>query len=550
MALTVPTRDTKHKLDVPDQAKGNPVYEQTSQDMPLFCCGRNCGRNSRITVFILGIIGIICSTVVCLSPNYFSFVSLRNDTFYDEDKTQPVPYEYATEANVGLFRYQIMEVFEYPWPPSEQRELFDAMHNRELERLAELDNLKDEQDSTSTDSTSTFWSSDSTLEKLRRLQNKFPDEFYDDDTIFPKDGDDDSLLQNETMYQNDTVGIILTLSPTDTPSADRPVTVVPKVLPGSNVVSRLPTTTPTSSPTISDPNLLIDVDIGVVKPYPPGVEFDSYFKNGQKGAMWAPILATLGLFFGMIEFCFCIYKCSWLPTALFLYGAFMFQMMTLFLFMSDDFCNYAQDCVLGYSGVLSVIAVIMYFICQTLICMTPRPPPMFNLCKKKTRRKKEKKKKNANEWDETQNLADNEDGFKDEPGRPTSFIGDDEGDNDGPTAMYDDDYDNYGNDGYDDDGYDDGDDGYDDDGYDDGDDGYDDDGYDDGDDGYDDDGYDDGDDGYEQAVQEPSYNDDYEKGDDDAYGDEDEEYDYDDDDDDDGSEKVGDKKSVTKGALT
>jgi len=146
--------------------------------------------------------------------------------------------------------------------------------------------------------------------------------------------------------------------------------------------------------------------------------------------------------------------------------------------------------------------------------MTPRPPPMFNLCKKKTRRKKEKKKKNANEWDETQNLADNEDGFKDEPGRPTSFIGDDEGDNDGPTAMYDDDYDNYGNDGYDDDGYD------------------------------------DGDDGYEQAVQEPSYNDDYEKGDDDAYGDEDEEYDYDDDDDDDGSEKVGDKKSVTKGALT
>ena len=27
--------------------KGNPVYEQTRQDMPLWCCGKNCGRNSR-----------------------------------------------------------------------------------------------------------------------------------------------------------------------------------------------------------------------------------------------------------------------------------------------------------------------------------------------------------------------------------------------------------------------------------------------------------------------------------------------------------------------
>ena len=32
---------------IPDKAKGNPVYEQTSQDMPMFCCGKKCGRNSR-----------------------------------------------------------------------------------------------------------------------------------------------------------------------------------------------------------------------------------------------------------------------------------------------------------------------------------------------------------------------------------------------------------------------------------------------------------------------------------------------------------------------
>jgi hypothetical protein len=39
--------DDPNKTNVPQEAKGNPVYEQTRQDMPLWCCGRNCGRNSR-----------------------------------------------------------------------------------------------------------------------------------------------------------------------------------------------------------------------------------------------------------------------------------------------------------------------------------------------------------------------------------------------------------------------------------------------------------------------------------------------------------------------
>jgi hypothetical protein len=83
---------------------------------------------------------------------------------------------------------------------------------------------------------------------------------------------------------------------------------------------------------------LIQAEIGVVKPYPDGIgQFDQMFTNAQRGAMLAPIFATLGLFFSCIEFCCCTYKCSWLPTAIFLYGAFMFQLMTMFLFMSEDF---------------------------------------------------------------------------------------------------------------------------------------------------------------------------------------------------------------------
>jgi hypothetical protein len=44
-ALNAPTKPGEKQ--VPEQARGNPVYEQTRQDMPLWCCGRNCGRNSR-----------------------------------------------------------------------------------------------------------------------------------------------------------------------------------------------------------------------------------------------------------------------------------------------------------------------------------------------------------------------------------------------------------------------------------------------------------------------------------------------------------------------
>ena len=76
-------------------------------------------------MIVLALIGIACSAWFCMSPKYFTFVALRNDTFYDEDKIQPDPFKYAVEANVGVFRYEILEVFEYPWPPPKQeRQLY------------------------------------------------------------------------------------------------------------------------------------------------------------------------------------------------------------------------------------------------------------------------------------------------------------------------------------------------------------------------------------------------------------------------------------------
>lgn len=240
---------------------------------------------------------------------------------------QPKPFEYAVEANVGLFRYQILEVYEYPWPPLEEEEEvnFDRMHNRELERLAKFDSENEQ------------------FPGKRLLEgNKFPPAFYDDDdgvkNIVDATDDDESSTPsgNITAHQNDTMDILSTQSPADSPVDFEPEEV-PEPLPGSFTNNSFPTTTPTSSPTGGNPNDNIDVQIGVVLPYPAGHELDKLFKNGQSGAMWAPILATIGLIFASIEFFCCIYKCSWLPTAIFLYTAFMLQLMTMFLFMTEDF---------------------------------------------------------------------------------------------------------------------------------------------------------------------------------------------------------------------
>lgn len=482
---------TNQQNEIPDQAKGNPVYEQTRQDMPLWCCGRDCGRKSRITVFILGTIGILCSSIVCLSPHYFSFVSLRNDTFYDPEKFQPQPFKYAVQANVGLFRYEILEVFDYPWPPLEENKIFDAMHNRELERLARLD-ADNQQTSLGGGLNFNFFD--------RFLQEKFPAGFYDDDdgiddntagvgkdVIFPPPSD------NATTYQNDTMDTVLTRAPGDIPIdiADIPIDEVPDVVPGSNADERLPTSTPTFAPTNGNPNDDIDVEVGVVQRYPPGSEFDKLFENGRSGAMWAPILASIGLVFATMEFCCCIYKCSWLPTAIFLYIAFMLQLMTMFLFMSEQFCDYTQDCALGSAGYASVIAVICYFICQTLVCMTPRPPPKFNLLKKAPVRRKKRKKRRPNEFedDEQENLSDSR-GFADEPSYNSSRHLDPYDDQDPYSSRYNDD-DNDGS------GYQDGS------------------GYG---DGRDEEGYsDDYGDGYDQEGYNDSYNNGYDDGYDDNY---------------------------------
>jgi len=269
-----------------------------------------------MVVFALGLVGIACSSFVCLSPRYFSFVSTRNDTFTDPDKLQPHPFEYATEANVGLFRYEILEVYEYPWPPKGERELFDAMHERELKRLDAVDGDGDVDNRKVTASTSTY------MNRLlnRLLPNKFPDDFYDDDNVVTSiqtmdddnvNGggddffDDDNVVTSiQTMdddnnkitaHQNDTTMLVLTRAPSDTPYEERIPTSfgILDVIPGSNAGVRLPTTSPTQSPTITNPNDLIDVDIGVVKPYPAGAKFDSLFSNGQMGGEFTFLIRFL-----------------------------------------------------------------------------------------------------------------------------------------------------------------------------------------------------------------------------------------------------------------
>jgi hypothetical protein len=277
---------------------------------------------------------------VCFSVDYFSFVSLRNDTFTDTtgQKTPPHPFEHATEANVGIFRYEILDVYEYPWPPKQQeRRLFDELHNRELQRLATKERQQQEDDL------------DQLFNHVRKLQNDTEDaeppvEMVDDDSFANDSGNVTDTDTNSNITSNETKpeftkppDVELTAAPTALQPA-LPPSEIPDVGPGNTAGSEEPTGAPSAAPTITNPNDLIEAEIGVIKPYPDGIgQFDQMFTNAQRGAMLAPILATLGLFFSCIECCCCTYKCSWLPTAIFLYGAFMFQLMTMFLFMSEHF---------------------------------------------------------------------------------------------------------------------------------------------------------------------------------------------------------------------
>ena len=381
---------------LPEDAKGNPVYEQTRQDMPLFCCGRNCGRNSRyvrsmvilccirfvlwftlrvsnrcvschirlidyyiyllfsvsgsrvhlvcvrilnrtkthspksVVVLVLAIVGIICSIILCRSTKYFQFESLRNDTFYDKEKFQPEPFEYATKANVGVFRYEILEVFYYPWPPKKKSEATEEGFGFTGAGFESGEGFE-----SGGGGRARYLAFESEEALQRWLQGDAAG-----GTTNVTGANETAVLANATSANATSTNATAT-NGTAAPSA--PEVLAPGAdipLPGdlASPGTPSPTASPTMAPTISNPNDKVDVDLNTPKSYPKGMkQFDAVFTNAQRGAMWGPILAGIGTVFGLIELCCCIYKCSWLPTALFLYLAFMFQSFTLFLFLSDDF---------------------------------------------------------------------------------------------------------------------------------------------------------------------------------------------------------------------
>jgi hypothetical protein len=278
-----------------------------------------------ITVFVLSVIGIACSIWLCLSSDYFKFISLRNDTFYDIDKKQPEPFQYATEANVGLYKYVILDVFEYPWPPPRERVLFNDMLEDELRRL---------QDSAAPSAAASASPSAMASATPTLVASMNP-------TAAPSQSP--SFVPTVTASEGPSLSP--SILPSGMPSASAaPSKCIPPLEPGAAVDcvvgSESPTIAPSSSPTITNPNDIIEeiTELDVVKDYPNGMDqFDSVFYNAQLGGLLGPIFCALALVTGLMEYCCCLFKCSWLPTAIFLYLAFMFQMFTLFLFLSEDF---------------------------------------------------------------------------------------------------------------------------------------------------------------------------------------------------------------------
>jgi hypothetical protein len=264
-------------------------------------------------VLILCLVGIAASTFCILSTNYFSFFSLRDDTFYDEDKTQPEPFQYAKQANVGLFRYEVTELYEYPWPPASAQ--FPG--SRRLQEEVDVGSSVNTTSATDTGITTDVPTANAT---------------GDTPSVIVDVGADDDA--NATVVPASDVP---SSSPTSPPSAAP--SAAPTETP-SSPPSAAPSTEPSSAPSTSNPNDLVraTTPVNTILKYEEGMDqFDTTFHKAQMGALMAPIFAGVGTIFGLIELCCCTYKCSWFPTALFLYLAFMFQGFTLFLFLSEDF---------------------------------------------------------------------------------------------------------------------------------------------------------------------------------------------------------------------
>jgi hypothetical protein len=298
-----------------------------SLSLPILCFS--------ITVLVLCFIGIGASTFSLMSPDYFSFVSLRNDTFFDEDKTQPEPFQYATEARVGLYKYEITDVYVYPWPP--KQEFPGSRSRRWLQDEVVVGNNDTD---TPTDGTEV-------TEVPVVLATEAPTQAASDaPTQVASDAPTSVPSAGPTVVASDAPTSVPSNGPTavasDIPTAlasDGP-TLTPTEPGATPSPSASPTDRPTQAPTITNPNDIVyrTTTLNTIIKYENGRDqFDSGFSKAQLGALLAPIFAGVSVVFGLMELCCCTYKCSWLPTALFLYLAFMFQGFTLFLFLSEDF---------------------------------------------------------------------------------------------------------------------------------------------------------------------------------------------------------------------
>ena len=325
---------------------------------------------------------------------------------------QPAPFEWATEANVGLFKYEILDIYEFPWPPLKNGQIGGNVKPSGGRWMLEApyDGGRWLQAPSSPPAILPIRINGTTAPPLASNSTTAPGSnstaapVTANSTTAPGNNNTTALGSNNTTApgSNSTIapGSNSTAAPANSNSTSVPggnSTAAPvagngtatnaTALPGGNAtgtnvtgavpggngtntnataasggnatktnvtntnttnsslsghgpVTPFPTQTPTAAPTIVNPNILIQktTPLNTVLKYPKGVhQFDQLFHNAQLGALIAPILAGIGTFFGLVELCCCTYKCSWLPTAVFLYLAFMAQGFTMFLFLSQEF---------------------------------------------------------------------------------------------------------------------------------------------------------------------------------------------------------------------
>ena len=129
---------------------------------------------------------------------------------------------------------------------------------------------------------------------------------------------------------------------------------------------------------------------------------DTAWLTAVFSSICSAIALAIGFLFASIEYCCVQYFSSRFWIALFFLLASTAQGLTLVMLETDGLCSGGRECKLELGAILSVVAMLMYFVSAIVVCATPKPIPLCkqDACCNCCSRKKSAKEQKGEEVDE------------------------------------------------------------------------------------------------------------------------------------------------------